>query len=81
LKAYIELVTKGARRAIVDIASIKAIFTAAGQDIGTMASPDEPLTILLNDGTEFEVFGISAEAIMQQLQAYGRIDGCLWLPR
>lgn len=65
----------------MDIASIKAIFTAEGCDVLSMASPDSPLTVLLNDGTEFEVYGISAEQVIVQLQAYNRIDGCLWLPR
>lgn len=81
MKAFIELMTTKARRAVVDIASIKAIFTADGCDVLTVASPDHPLTLLLTDGTEFEVYGISVEQLIVQLQSYNRIDGCLWLPR
>lgn len=80
MKAFIELMMKPARRVLVDVGSIKAIFTGEGHDCYAIAPPDFPLTILLNDGAEFEVYGISPQTIMVQLQAYGRIDGWLALP-
>jgi hypothetical protein len=80
LKAYIELYLKGGRRAFVDIGSIRAIFTGDGHDRTSIAPPEHPLTIVLDNGTEFESYGISVQTIMEQLQMHGRIAGCLYLP-
>ena len=80
MKFFMELMIKPARRALVDVSAIKAVFTGEGHDCYAIAPPDYPLTILLNDGTEFETYGISADTIMVQLRAYGKIDGWLALP-
>jgi len=78
LKAYAEILVKGGRRAVVDIASIKAIFTSPEIDCFTVAPPDQCHTMLLNDGTEFEFYGISIDGLLGQLKMHQRIDG--WLP-
>ena len=80
MKAYVEFYIKGARRAIVDIGAIRAVFTGDGQDRSSIPSPEHPMTVVLDNGTEFEAYGVSVETLMEQLKMYGRIDGCLYLP-
>jgi hypothetical protein len=78
LKAYVELLVKGGRRAVIDIASIKAIFTAQDIDCFAIAPPESCHTMLLSDGTEFDFYGISVDRLLGQLKMHQRIDG--WLP-
>jgi len=78
MKAYVELMVKPARRAVVDIASIAAVFTSEGYDCLGIAPPEHPLTVLLNNGHEFDCYGISVANLFGQLQHYQRVDG--WLP-
>jgi hypothetical protein len=80
LKTFIELHVPGGRVALVDIAAIKAIFTSDGIDAETIAPPDKAHTMLLNDGTEFEFFGISVEALFAYMMEYRRINGWLRHP-
>lgn len=80
LKTFVELNVKGGRKAMIDIAAIKAIFTSEGIDMMTIAPPDQPHTMLLNDGTEFEFFGVSVEGLLEYLMEYRRINGWLRHP-
>ena len=78
MKGYIELLIKPGRRAVVDLGQISALFTSEGCDCIAVSSPDLPLTVLMNNGTEFETYGISVASIMVAMQTFGKIDG--WLP-
>jgi len=77
-RAFIELLIKPGRRAVIELGTIQAIFTSEGFDCLSIASPDDPITILMTGGQQVETYGISVASIMIAMQTYGRIDG--WLP-
>jgi len=78
MKGFLEALGKGGRRVLIDWNEIIAISTASGCDTTTIAGPDSPLSVLMRNNDELEVFGLSADSIMIAMKMHGRIEG--WLP-
>jgi len=77
-RVFIELAVKPDRRLVVALDFISGIFTFEGIGCDTIAPPDKPLTIMLNSGESYDVYGVSVTALMVALQAHGKAEG--WLP-
>lgn len=78
MKGFLEALAKPGKRILIDWNEIVAISTPEGADCNTIASPDAPLSVLMRNNAELEVFGLSAASIMIAMKMHGRIEG--WLP-
>ena len=64
MSSFIEVLSPGDRRSYVRVSSIERIHSPPSLLQGQPASPDEPLTIVLRDGTKIESYTKSALQIL-----------------
>lgn len=73
--AYIELAVVGGHKAYIEAGAIVGLITAPGRDANDIATPDNPVTLILRGGETFKIIGESvAKVLVRAIQVRRRLS-------